>query len=195
MNSTSSRNTPWPLIAIIATIFSSFALAWFFHPGNNEQNILKFVKHFGTKNKGELIKPIVNLGAIAVDYNDFDRWPGKIKDASLWSLVIPVYTTCNQNCINEMTKLHNIHKRLDKYARRLRRYIVHENTEQLPPEVLLKAHFKSLVIPKILWDQQLGEKKFAYLVDPRGQAILRYPLPLQVKDVFTDSKFLIKNSL
>ena len=196
-----------PLWIMLAMIFSGFLAALLLHPGNQEQSILDFVSNVGTKNKGTLLKPLVDLNQPEIQ--DFEsttwQWHGVKKNNTLWTLLVPVYGDCAETCQQRLFGVNQVHTRLDKYARRAQKIVLLDGLPSAELATLLKEQYptiKWLKMPKALFDRTFsgtnvkdGADQQVYIVDPRGIAMMFYSQDNHPVDMLDDMKFLLSNSL
>jgi len=182
----------WPLVAIIGLLSASFLLAFLMQPGKSENQIMQFVQNIGTKNKGILMQPIVEVApTIVANQNTFEDWQGQVGNATLWTVVVPVFGNCDVSCLDNIQLIDNVGIRLDRLSGRLNPLIVTD----LPIAVFSDFdNFQVFSIEQSQWQQLQLNSQSVILVDPRGFAILSYPYPTVAADLFADLKFLIKNS-
>ena len=187
-----------PLTIMLAIIALSFIVAFLLHPGANENKILNFTNKVGTKNKGELLNPLIDFQAMVASKatnkatNKLGQWQGSNGDNTVWSIVYGVNGECLQNCRDNLQKLVNTQIRLDKYANRFRLYLV--GIANIPIKNKIPENFTVLKVASTDWQLLFGKKHRLLMVDPRGMAILGYGSQVIPEDIFADSKFLIKNS-
>ena len=177
---------------MLAIIALSFIAAFLLHPGSNENKILNFTNKVGTKNKGELLNPLIDFQAMLAKQptNKSKQWQGSNGTNTLWSIVYGVNGECLQSCLENLQKLINTQIRLDKYANRFRLYFV--GTDDI--ETTIPENFTVLKVASTDWQLLFGKKHKLLMIDPRGMAILGYGSQVIPEDIFADSKFLIKNS-
>ncbi len=178
---------------MLGILIGGFILAWIFHPGQSEQSILSFVNKLGTKNKGMLIEP-VDLNNVGITQQDGTKWQwaGIKNNKTLWSILVIVDGACDENCQQTIFDVHQVHKRLDKYASRVQRVIVFDDWNHT---VESKGAFR------VYWsNEQLNHtlpehvSYQYYIVDPRGLAMMGYTGVNNPADILDDIKFLVTNS-
>ena len=202
-----------PLWIMLAMVLSGFIAAVVLHPGNQEQRILDFIGDLGTKNKGTLLKPLVDLNRSEIQDIESGswRWQGIKKNNTLWYLLVPLYDDCGDVCKQRLFAVNQVHTRLDKYARRAQKVLFLESAPDTELATLLKENyptFKWLIMPKAIFDQAFANTnanesshvaqqadQHVYIVDPRGTAMMFYSQDNNPIDILDDMKFLLSNSL
>lgn len=157
----------------------------------------------GTSNNGVLInppQPIAELPLTTADGQPFDY----AAQPKLWSIVIPVTSTCDAQCEQMLYLTRQIHIALGKHTERVRRYLLtiggpldaefETLLQQHPNLVVLRVdphayanYFMRAELDPVLNHQYL-------LVDPNGWLMMYYELTHDYKAVLKDLKFLISNS-
>lgn len=155
----------------------------------------------GTKNKGVLIQPpqqIADFSFTNIDGRLFDYAPD-----SKWSLVLPAFGECKEDCAERLFLTRQVHMLLGKNAGAVRRYYLNIGGTLSPQtqSMLNQDHPKLAVINTTREAaKNLGggiitsysNKAMPYfLVDPRGFVMMYYTDKNTDKELIKDLKFLI----
>jgi hypothetical protein len=113
-----------------------------------------------------------------------------------WQLIYARMTPCEQQCAQDLGRLHQVHLALGRDSSRVRRVLWHVGS--LPVEdPELTAFSLDDVLGRGLVDA-LGAERMAegrvYVADPRGELILSYPPDVEQKELLRDLERLLAGS-
>ncbi|PCI43911.1 MAG: hypothetical protein COB51_10910 [Moraxellaceae bacterium] len=155
----------------------------------------------GTKNKGALIQPpqqIADFPFTKTDGEPFDYAPD-----SKWSLLLPAFGECKEDCEKRLFLTRQVHMLLGKNADAVRRYYLNiEGTLSQQTLNMLKQDHPKLTVINTTREaiESLGGGIITYysnkampyfLVDPRGFVMMYYTDQNTDKELIKDLKFLI----
>lgn len=154
--------------------------------------------HFASHSYGTLVIPPKPLQFSALhDANGkmiaSQQWLKK------WSIVTIEAGNCAEPCQAQIHLLKQVNIALDKDAKRVRRVLIAPNSEKFN---VLQKQYPDLII---LSGADAATMEFAaqfngaagsiYLVDPKGNLMMRYPSDAKPKGMLVDFKKLLKNNL
>jgi cytochrome oxidase Cu insertion factor (SCO1/SenC/PrrC family) len=162
---------------------------------------LDLVDVLGTANQGTLIDPPRQLSELPLRAQ---QGAAEIADAeqSVWTILVPVYGACDEQCTQLLYYTRQIHTAMGKYGPRIQRVMLREEGAPELDETLLQEHPKL----KVLYTSTAGfsdvfagisapdEEPGYYVVDPAGWMMMYYDRDADGKDIMADLKFLLKNS-
>ncbi|MCK9562986.1 MAG: hypothetical protein M0R02_09745, partial [Bacteroidales bacterium] len=103
---------------VIATMIAGYLMT----PGTDEER-QSLVETLGTKNKGVLLSPTLDIDALGLRRDDGSLW--SIPDGSLrWRILVPAVDQCDEECRQMLYITRQIHIRLNKQAHRVERAYV-----------------------------------------------------------------------
>ena len=160
----------------------------------------------GTRNKGELIQPPIEIAAFKLilqdghgfDYHSYS--PG-------WSFVVVGGEECRESCRQILWKTRQVHAALGRKGRNISRYYLNaDERNSASLQKYLDTEHKGLMTlfaPKealrlglahagLSLEGLLGDAFF--LVDPQGWVMMYYRATHSGKDILSDVKFLLKQT-
>ena len=149
-----------------------------------------------TSNFGELLLPPASITA-----QPFERPGGGtfgFRDlAGKWVLVASDSGACPQSCRDKLATLRQVRLALGRNAARVERVFVVDDIE--PPEAGIAAEFAGMVVamtPRGLAVPAgvANDRAHIYLVDPRGNVMMRWPAGADRKRMLGDLQRLLKAS-
>ncbi len=175
------------LVAIIALfaapIVASFLAFHFFRPE-------------ATSNYGELIRPPQPVTTASLR-----RWGGGefafTQLRGKWVLVASDSGACPASCAAKLTMMRQVRLMLGRNAARLERVFVADDTVPLAPEALAPFEGTVAITPPPGMNlplAPLNDRANYYLVDPMGNAMMRFPLDADPRRMFKDLERLLKAS-
>lgn len=194
------QNKKNKLIIIIVTLafFSPLIVSWWV------LNYTSYVDEGDKSNYGDLILPPVEIGdldlVIISDPNTEHKLKGK------WNLVY-VSETCDQQCIESLYRMRQIHIAMDKYSLRIQRVLFITSGKEQEFNVLLKDFPRQRVIvnnnivsaellDKFRLDNSVDPSSAnkIYIIDPMGNLMMHYPPDINPRSIMKDLKKLLKAS-
>lgn len=148
-------------------------------------------------NYGELIQPPPQLPMSQLV--KLDKQPIKRDDLlGKWQFVMVSSGPCREACRHTLHQMRQVHVSLNKEMSRLKRLWISTEAASDPAAAELQATYPDLQIaipPKDgAWDTALPSADRAYLIDPLGNIILRYPADPDWNKVRRDVERLLKYS-
>lgn len=143
---------------------------------------------FGRMNHGELVEPAWKVEFVSRNSVVAEQVAGR------WILLHPIEGPCAETCQTFLDLTKRVHISLGKNHDRVARMFVYR-IEQPPDDV--RAMDPALIpvpAPAAWFDRFAGEAPALLLVDPKGQAVLRYPANLQSKGLSRDLARVLKIS-
>ncbi|MBL4622667.1 MAG: hypothetical protein JKY89_09745 [Immundisolibacteraceae bacterium] len=181
-------------IALVTLFFGPMLAAWLFvRFGADYVDIEPNV--YGT-----LIQPVVVLEPFQLsgeDQNTEHFW-------GMWTLLYPVKGECDQTCAEILLATRQVRTAMAKDMGRIQRVVLWQTDkpeQSLPlaeperhPALRAFSGDKEALAP--LWDQlpELAEQSL-FLIDPRGNVLMRYSLDFEGKPLLKELRFLLKHSV
>ncbi|WP_133512781.1 SCO family protein [Candidatus Thiosymbion oneisti] len=184
-----------PLWAMVAVFAAPVIAAWFFYL--NPEYLPA-----GRTNKGELIEPVVALPAdLALSTQDGTDFSRDLL-AGKWTLVYLAGGACDDACRNQLIAMRQIRLALGESQRSVERLLVLTDATATDLAQELGAEFAGMRValgggrlPELLL---LGEDTAAldriYILDPRGNLMMRYAADAPARDTLEDMERLLKAS-
>ena len=184
MTTTDTQNTAqpkrgaWQLYAILLVTFVPLVSAYIaYYTGLGVPET--------TVNNGYLLQPAMDIKPLFAAAADGET--PNFKDNKQWRILIPVASSCNAACVNNLYVTRQVHVRLGEKAERVERIAVPVNGEEaaeyLKNIAVEYPRLQVVNIPASIWQnwwsgasvpaQNLSEH-FYFLVDPQGFAMLLY---------------------
>lgn len=198
--STSASSSPPPrgrrrFLLIAAIFFTPFFLAWLIYFGPEDW------RPQGQTNHGEMLLPItpVDMPLSDVQGNVLDDpWNGK------WTLLQVLPAGCDEACVARVVEMRQLRKSLHRKRSRVQRLVVLPDQASLADlrQRLGDEHplLEYAVLPPPLHEElalrlQNGNPLTVTIIDPLGNAVLRYPPDtVDLRDLYDDLKRLLKLS-
>lgn len=194
------KGHPRLVIIVLILIFSApFLSSWFI------LNYTDFVRKGGASH-GDLYDPLVSLPDVPLD----DPYTDKNADASLhgkWSLLYVSAGRCGETCVHNLYSMRQIRLAVSRYARNLQRVWMTDLDDQSVLTDVLSDYKGTLILPMDTGKPPLPLEKFAmppiaeplqadclYVIDPRGNLVLRYRAGADPEGVISDLTRLLKSS-
>ncbi len=188
------------IIIVLVLIFSAPLLSsWFI------LNYTDIVKEGGASH-GDLYDPLVALPDVALE----DPLVSDEDQASLhgkWSLLYISAGHCGESCEHKLYSMRQIRLAVSRYARHLQRIWMTDITDSATQKAILADYQGTLILPMDADNPPLPLKEFAmppvsrplqanclYVVDPRGNLVLRYRPGADPEGIISDLKRLLKSS-
>jgi hypothetical protein len=178
---TPRRRVPWPLLAMVILVVlpTAVALALYYTGW----------RPAGSASHGELLRPPPSLAAAGL--------PGAA-DEPRWGLLYLPAADCDRACVAALYGLRMAHLAQGKDRPRVRRYVATDSPRLAASLVredrelrLLSAEQRGRLLEAL---RETGGQPRIYLVDPRGNAILRYPQDADPNGIRKDLGHLLKHS-
>lgn len=187
------RRTMWALLIVTGLPFM-LALYLFYNP--------QVLDGFGTKNRGQLVQPTVNLPALKMQMLNGRTFDWASAQGN-WSLLLLAGSRCGDSCMRNLFHLRQIRLTMGEDRYRVRRLMLLTNegdttelAKQLEPfegtQVLVgpgDVREKMLALLAVNGDATEGR---IYIIDPQGRLILSYQPNPPWKDVLKDLQHLIR---
>jgi len=132
-----------------------------------------------TRNRGELIKPVI---AMAADTTA----PGLLADGHRWSVIVRVPQQCDAGCSRRLAMLANLREAQGKEMDRVQ--MIAWVAQGSPPAAVFKSWRPDALLESRLAVPDGG----VLLVDPLGNAMLRYRADADPTDVRKDLAHLLR---
>ncbi|MEA1889556.1 MAG: SCO family protein [Pseudomonadota bacterium] len=152
-------------------------------------------------NKGEILNPIVDISSLKLK-DENNALIAKEKLTYKWRLISFVGSDCDEACNSRLYDVRQIHKTLGKNQHRVLRMIIHLGppSEELN-ELINKEYPKALnffgdekVINQALGKTANIKENEIYIMDPRGNIMMRFTQDQPNKDFQKDLGKLLKAS-
>ena len=152
----------------------------------------------GMTNQGELLLPPVQASEVGIAHET-------LFGGERWLMVIPVGSSCNQECIDALYYSRQVKTALGKESGRIERVVLSESAEISTSfeQLLLDEHKNAKLVYNSsksigsLIEPVLGRKpaeSFILLMDPNGNIMMFYTLDKAGKPMLKDIKHLLKAS-
>lgn len=167
----------------LAPILASLAVYHFFRPE-------------ATANYGELLLPPATITG-----HGFGRADGTTfrfdEMRERWVLVASDSGACTAACIEKLTAMRQVWLALGRNASRVGRVLVVDDLHA--PDAALAAGFEGMVVATTPTGMQLppgpaNDRAHIYLVDPRGNVMMRWPAHPEMRRMLKDLERLLKAS-
>lgn len=143
---------------------------------------------FGRMNHGELVEPAWEVELVSMDPVAAERVAGR------WILLHPFEASCDDACEARLDLTKRIHISLGKDHDRVVRILVHRAGQSVEGVRSMDAELILVPAPATWFDRFDGDAPVLLLVDPQGQAVLRYRSNLQGKGLSRDLARVLKIS-
>jgi len=186
------RRVPWTLLLLILAFLGPLVAAWLLM-GQTD------VWRPPSSNYGTLLEPLLPLSVYAPDL------PPELEPETLtgqWTLLLIVPRPQSDDSVRLLHDVHQLHVALGKHADRLQRVVVSDaaiaatdtGAERDPylhrvvtsESGLARLHARLPGVP--------GATHDLFLVDPLGNLIMRYPVPVGQRGVLDDLRRLMRTS-
>jgi len=187
------RGPLWGLLIVTGLPFL-LALYLYLNPG--------LLKHFGTKNHGQLVQPPRSLPGLQVQTLEGAGLDlGSLKGN--WTLILAADSACDEGCQKNLYYLRQIRRAMGENRSRVQRLLVlsdngdtHELGAKLQPfegtaVVVGPDPARGQLLELLRVDKQAVNGRM-YIADPQGRVILAYPPNPPWKDVLKDLEYLLK---
>lgn len=158
----------------------------------------------GTRNKGQLINPPLQLGALTLQNQQ--GLPVKLEEKKdIWTFLIVAPANCDDVCKKQFWEVRQTRVALGKYQAYIQRlWIVTDGTLSEETQQWLQQEHSDMQIvygDSVAWKKLLTQSPQVmasgldvrfYLVDPRHFVMMYYRPADTYKDVIVDMKFLLK---
>lgn len=147
-----------------------------------------------TGNHGELIQPPVRFEPLVIDEQS-DRVPDS-RFRGRWNLVVDAGSGCGEACADVLDELLRVRVALAQHADRTRIVLLLPPDAEPPtlPETALGRVVSVYWHPDATGTSAPERLPDVQLVDTRGFAMMRYPVPFDASGVFADLKKLLRIS-
>lgn len=174
-------------LASLAILFFGPVIAayvWFYHFNDHD---------FSQVNKGVLVEPPQSLLDLSVMVE------GTVVESPFddkWSILIVPGESCGGACDQAMYVTRQVWIRLNKDAHRVQRVLLNGVARGVASDPAAHPDIKVFVIDAAEFARfpALEPNGQVYLVDPFGFLMMRYPLSLNPKDIYSDLQRLLKYS-
>lgn len=150
--------------------------------------------------------PTANYGELLLPPNDITAQPferdggGRFAFAQLagkWALVTSDSGACSAACVEKLATLRQVRLALGRNASRIERVLVVDDTRPLDRKAL--APFEGMIVALTPTGMTLApgagnDRAHIYLVDPRGNVMLRWPANADRRRMLKDLERLLKAS-
>jgi len=188
---TPRKRNPWQAWLLAAIFFGPLAVAWFLYfdtgwrPG-------------GMTNHGELVRPAVPLPPASLPTPEGDRLDPDFLHGH-WTLVYVAVGPCGETCRTALLDSRQTRLALGRLMDRLQRVYLY--TADAPDPVFLAREHPDLLAASVAGPEGTrlldalpsGEEGF-WLVDPLGNAMMRYPPDAEPEGMLKDIKKLLRVS-
>ena len=190
--SNDSKKNPYTIWFVVLTFVAPVVLAYLmFFFGN--------VNSF--TNKGEILNPIVDITALKLK----DEKEILITEKTLrykWRLISFVGSECDKSCRSRLYDSRQIHKSLGKNQHRVLRMIVHLDAPGSALTSLIESEYPNTlsafgdeqVVSSALGESAKIRENEIYIMDPRGNLMMRFTQNQPNKDFQKDLRKLLKAS-
>ena len=197
------RSFPVQVVLMLAILVAVMAAGYLMMPRTEEQR-LAFIERMGTTNHGVLLHPAVDLSEAQWRDESGSLWALKTGEPR-WHMVLPVAEPCEESCRQLLYVTRQIHVRLGKQADRLQRIYVNVGDPlSAQQQAFLDSEHPGIQIVHYPADEFAahfadtngrwsGETR-AYLVDPKGIAMMYHDAHLAGSDILKDLNHLLKLS-
>ena len=188
-------NKQWIIVAVVAIVAIPWGVAWWTAHHSNALN-LEAVTH------GDLFTTQVETDDF--DFHDTLTQEPYYLDKHWWLLL--VQKGSDQECLNRLHDLHQIHVALAKEGSRVKRALVQVLPTDVVDKTIVLPADKALVRLRITPDQLIRfregvdessldfEHGVVYVVDPLGNVVMAFDAKIAPKDVLSDVKRLLRGS-
>jgi hypothetical protein len=141
-------------------------------------------------NNGELISPPLPAAALTLSGQVGGELEANWLAAGRWTLVLSQSGACGESCLRALVDSRQVRLALGKDSPRLQRLLLID--QRLPEEVVLEH--PDLVIARQSADSPFARDGSIWVVDPLGNAMLRYRRGFEAKGLLEDLRRLFKLS-
>ena len=155
-----------------------------------------FLRPEPTGNYGELLLPPRQVTAQRFERPDGQGWDfGELRGR--WALVTSDSGACGATCAGKLTTLRQVQQALGRRAARVARVFVVDDVTA--PDMRVLASFEGTIVaitPKglALAPGAANDRAHLYLVDPKGNVMMRWPADADRKRMLRDLERLLKAS-
>ena len=186
---------PWPLIIMLAMLFSVILGGFFLVPKTEEQK-LWWLSILGTNNYGELMNPPLELKGQLLDIQG-NAWSDDAETP--WKLVLVNQGACDQECQELAGFVNRVHTRMNKLAPELKRgYLA---VGDIPGRLVDDSlQYEILQAPNIDLQQLLSESgvpplsegPFVFLMNPLEVFFIYYTSEHESVGMLEDIEHVVK---
>ncbi len=170
---------------------------------------IDLVGMLGTRNHGNLINPPAQIKEFQVTREDGTEYKYD-EELAQWAFVVNVSAPCEATCQETLYVVRQAHSALGKEARRIRKYVVANDAQDLIAlDELLSLEYPQFI--RIVGDDSMlrllpqqskntqpalnmDPRDNFYVVDPQGWIMMQYGENHSGRQILDDMKFLLKNS-
>lgn len=195
------KGQPRVIIIVLVLIFSAPLLSsWFI------LNYTDIVKEGGASH-GDLYDPLVALPDVALEDPFASDDENQASLHGKWSLLYISAGNCGETCEHKLYSMRQIRLAVSRYARHLQRIWMTDIMDSATQKAILADYKGTLILPMNADKPPLPLKEFAippvsrplqadglYIVDPRGNLVLRYRSGADPEGIISDLKRLLKSS-
>lgn len=181
--------TPWLVVlSFVAPVVMAFVVFY-------------FVEITSFTNKGEILNPIVDIASLKLTDESGEIIPRDTLTYK-WRLISFVGADCDEACNKILHASRQIHKTLGKNRNRVLRVIVHLEPASEALKDLIAAEYPNTLtmygdekaINTAFGDTSKLDENEVYIMDPRGNIMMRFTQDQPKKDFLHDLKKLLKAS-
>lgn len=180
--------TPRAKLVLLASLFALPMVASFV--------AYRFVRPEPTANYGELLLPPAQPPAVSFDRAEGGRFAfSDLRER--WVLVASDSGGCEAACVEKLAAMRQVRLALGRNASRVERVLVLDDANA--PRMSTFAGFEGMVVAAVPGGTPLPEgagndRAHIYLVDPRGNVMMRWPASPDMRRMLRDLERLLKAS-
>ena len=188
-----TTNNKTTLFALLVIFFTPLLLAHLYYSYKTTHHPAE------TKNHGILIEPVINISKLIL----YDHQNQKVNFQNKWSMIYVLPTDCQHNCKRKIYDMHQIHKALGDKSKRVKRMVI-SYTQQTIMQDIQRAYPNTATITMTKKQNTQSynfirktlalQPGYIYLVDPRGNLMMRYLPQSDAKGILKDIKQLLRVS-
>lgn len=155
-----------------------------------------FFRPDATANYGELLVPPTQITTARFGRAQGGEF-GFAELGGKWVLIASDSGACPESCVGKLTLMRQVRLMLGRNAVRVARVFVADDTHALSAQALAPFEGTVAITPPtgmILPLAPVNDRAHFYLVDPRGNVIMRYPAKAQPRRMLRDLERLLKAS-
>ncbi len=191
-----SKRNPYTVWFVVLSFAAPVALAYI---------IFFFIDVKSFVNHGELLNPIIHISDLKLKNKDNEFIPEN-ELTYKWRLISFVGSDCNQQCEKRLYDTRQIHTSLAKNQNRLLRMFVHlQPASEALSNLIAKEHedviqvYGDVDVIKDMFGRNIREdaginNNETYIMDPRGNVMMRFTQDQPNKEFLHDLKKLLKAS-
>lgn len=187
-----SKRNPYTIWFVVASFAVPVIMAYV---------MFYFVEVTSFTNKGEILKPIVDIGSLGLTDENGVLIPRK-KLTYKWRFFSFVGANCDEACKKRLHERRQVFRSLGKNQHRVIRVIVHLEPPNKEFSQLIKAEYPDVLnmngdagkISAAFGGRAKLDENEIYIMDPVGNVMMRFTQEQPMKDFYRDMKKLLKSS-